>query len=407
MKKTKQIDLVFLGFLVYFASYVTRINYGAVISEITASEGIPKTAASAAVTCSFITYGIGQVVSGYAGDKMNPKRLIFFGLFSSSVLNLLLPLNMSVGYECTVWAINGFAQSLIWPPLVRLLAVNLSEEKYQKACVTVSAASSVGTVAVYLLSPAAIALSGWRSVFFFSAAIGLFTAFLWLFASKNIDSFKKETLVQKPSSTATGMKNFIWASGLIPISAAILVQGILRDGITTWTPVYLSENYGLPTTSSIATSVVIPLFGIFSLKLTSLINRKYLRNELTLSALLFLIAGAATQLSAAANQMWLSVLLMPLAVGCMHGINLLLVCQIPGKFAKYGKVSLISGAMNFFTYVGSALSTYGIAKIAENTSWTGALTAYSVVAAVGLLLCFFQKRHWAVFSENSSENTKT
>lgn len=400
MRKSQGVSLVFLGFLVYFASYVTRINYGAVLSEITAAEGISKTAASAAVTSSFITYGIGQIVSGYAGDRLNPKKLIFFGLLSSSVLNVLLPLNLSVWYTCAVWALNGFSQSLIWPPLVRLLALNLSEAAYKKACVTVSAASSVGTVAVYLFSPVAITVSGWKSVFFCSAVIGVFTAFFWRFFSKNIGFSGTETPVSTSGVSSGGMKKVILASGLIPISAAILLQGILRDGITTWTPVYLSENYGLAAASSIATSVAIPIFSIFCLKLTSLVNRKYIKNELVLSAVLFGIAGVCSRLSAVVNWMWLSSLLMPVAVGCMHGINLLLVCQIPGKFAKYGKVSLISGVMNFFTYVGSALSAYGIARIAEGSGWEGALTVYAVVAVVGLILCFLQKGRWAKFSGN-------
>ena len=166
MKKERTVDLALLGFLVYFASYVTRINYGAVISEIVFTEGIAKSSASLAVTASFITYGIGQLFSGYLGDKTNPKKLIFLGLLSSSLFNLLLPLCLSPLYTCAVWAINGFSQSLIWPPLVKILAENLTAEKYKKACVTVSAASSIGTVAVYLFSPVIIRIFSWKAVFF-------------------------------------------------------------------------------------------------------------------------------------------------------------------------------------------------------------------------------------------------
>ena len=50
--------------LVYMVSYITRINYGAVIAEIEASTGLPRTLLSMAVTASFISYGAGQVLSG-------------------------------------------------------------------------------------------------------------------------------------------------------------------------------------------------------------------------------------------------------------------------------------------------------------------------------------------------------
>ena len=218
-------------------------------------------------------------------------------------------------------------------------------------------------------------------------------------AAKPITAPKKPEKQKEENQHSGDFGKIIAASGLIPIAAAILLQGILRDGITTWTPSYLAENYGLPSTFSIITSVAVPFFSIFALKITEWINKRKIPNELFLAAILFAAAGTATLCSAGINSLWLSILLMPVAVGCMHGINLLLVCQIPGKFSRYGKVSLLSGIMNFFTYIGSALSTYGIAKITENTGWFVALTVYTGVAAAGALICFSQKKRWRKFSE--------
>ena len=69
-------NFIVLCSLTYFISYLTRINYGAVIVEIVRTEGITKSAASLATTGSFITYGLGQIISGYLGDRMRPKYLI-------------------------------------------------------------------------------------------------------------------------------------------------------------------------------------------------------------------------------------------------------------------------------------------------------------------------------------------
>ena len=64
-----QAERILIGFCVaaYFVSYITRINYGTVLLEIVNSEGITKMAASMAVTGSFVTYGIGQLISGWLG----------------------------------------------------------------------------------------------------------------------------------------------------------------------------------------------------------------------------------------------------------------------------------------------------------------------------------------------------
>ena len=66
-------DFTLLLTFMYLVSYVTRINYGAVVSEIVQAEGILKSVASLAVTGSFITYGAGQLISGFMGDKIQPK----------------------------------------------------------------------------------------------------------------------------------------------------------------------------------------------------------------------------------------------------------------------------------------------------------------------------------------------
>ena len=50
--------LVLLCCAVYFVSYITRINYGAVLVEIISDKGITKAAASLVVTGSSITYGL-------------------------------------------------------------------------------------------------------------------------------------------------------------------------------------------------------------------------------------------------------------------------------------------------------------------------------------------------------------
>ena len=84
--------IILLFMLTYLISYVTRINYGAVIAEIIDAEHIKKSIASLALTGSAVTYGAGQLISGYMGDRIQPKTLVFSGLAATTAANLLLPL---------------------------------------------------------------------------------------------------------------------------------------------------------------------------------------------------------------------------------------------------------------------------------------------------------------------------
>ena len=75
----------------YMVSYLTRINYGTIISAMVTQTGFTKDSLSLALTGSFITYGAGQIISGIMGDRINPKKLISYGLAVTVAMNILLP----------------------------------------------------------------------------------------------------------------------------------------------------------------------------------------------------------------------------------------------------------------------------------------------------------------------------
>ena len=52
------------------------------------------------------------------------------------------------------------------------------------------------------------------------------------------------------------------------IMIAIVLQGMLRDGVTTWMPSLIGETYNLGSSIAILTSVVLPIFSILSFSLT-------------------------------------------------------------------------------------------------------------------------------------------
>ena len=124
---------VFLFAATYMISYITRTNFGAIVSEMQTETGISKQLLSMSLTGSFITYGTGQVISGILGDKISPKKLISIGLFATVCMNLLIPFCASPWQMLAVWSVNGFAQSFMWPPIVKIMTELLSEEDYKNS----------------------------------------------------------------------------------------------------------------------------------------------------------------------------------------------------------------------------------------------------------------------------------
>jgi OPA family glycerol-3-phosphate transporter-like MFS transporter len=60
---------------------------------------------------------------------------------------------------------------------------------------------------------------------------------------------------------------------------AIILQGMLRDGVTTWMPTYIADVYHLDTAISILTGIVLPLFSIACTQVTSKLYRHKIKNS--------------------------------------------------------------------------------------------------------------------------------
>lgn len=399
LSNPRDINMLALLFAVtYMISYITRINFGAIVSEMERDTGLSRSLLSMALTGSFITYGTGQIISGICGDRFSPKRLVSYGLIVTVVMNLLIPICKNPYQMLVVWCVNGFAQSFMWPPLVRLMTTLLSDDDYKRVSTKVSWGSSVGTIVVYMLSPLLISVFNWKSVFIFSALCGIVMIFIWNKYSYEIGTEPNEAKTQRKADKNTSLFNAL----IIGIMFAIILQGMLRDGVTTWMPSYISETYHMSSSISILTGVILPVFGILCFQAATKLYMKKFTNPLLCAGVFFgmgALSALGLLLLTGANATF-SVLFSAILTGCMHGVNLMLICMVPPFFSKHGNVSTVSGVLNSCTYIGSAFSTYAIAVISEHAGWKCTLSVWLLIAVIGTALCLLCVKPWKNKMEN-------
>lgn len=380
-------NLIKLCTLAYFVSYLTRINFAAVIAAIISDGSIEKAAAGAVTTVGFITYGVGQLVSGKLGDRFDPKRLMTIGFCVTAAMNLLIPFVGGAAMMCLVWGINGLAQSLMWPPMLKIMKTAMNEDDFNKGCVQTNLGSTVATILIYLLSPAVISVWSWKGVFFITALCGVVMAITWFTVLTKIERTADIKYVLKKTS-GRKKKNHSPAMPLVLLVftlAAIFFQGILRDGVTTWLPTYIYESFGLSSEKSILTSTVIPIFSYISLQICSKLYNRTGRQPFKCGLMIFAVGAAAATVLAAlgSRSVILTAAMCALIVGCMYGVNLVLISFIPGIYGSNENVSELSGTLNFMTYVGSAASAYGFALLSDSFGWNGTIISWVAIALLG------------------------
>ena len=397
----QQKKIVLLCCIIYFVSYITRKNYAAIIVEFVKDTGITKDKASLALTGLAVFYGAGQLISGYLGDKIKPKYLIACGLFTTALMNLLLPFCKSVPLLATVWSINGLAQAMMWPPIVRILTCTFSDgDDYKKATVDISNSSQLATVLLYLLATVCTMFSSWKVVFLGASVLAAAVAVMTLVLMPDVQGLQTVKKTEEKNSyeeKKDGGKFPFVILGLIML--AIVLQGMMRDGVADWLPTYLENEFEISSSLAILLGVAPPVFAVLCFEFVSYLSRTMIKNELafagTIFSLGFVCSCALSFFSS--SSVALSTILSTLVTGSMHGVNLILICLIPPYFKNTGRISLISGVLNCCTYVGSALSGYGFALLATIFGWRGTIIGWAIICGVAGVICFGIAKAWSRF----------
>ncbi len=400
--------IAYLCMAVYFASYVMRNSFAVMLVKICSDMDVAKTALAVVITGMTITYGVGQIVSGLLGDKLPPKLIISGGLILAVACNLTMFFAQSIPFMTVIWCINGFAHALLWPPIVKLLSGSLDDIEYNYAVVRVSWGSSIATILMYLICPLLLTFMGWRAIILLFAAIGVAVTVLWMTVSPRF--ILSGTAETEQMSAPTLEKKPLPRYAVLPVIAimlGIILQGVLRDGVTNWMPSLMNESFGLGEELSILSTVILAVFSMISFSLAAFLHTKLFRNEVMCAAVIYafstvsaiLLYFCQTYLGIAL----LSALLLSLIVAGMHGINLMLITIVPKRFAKSGKVSTFSGILNACTYVGAAIATYGIAALSEHFDWGVTILAWAGVALLGVAVCLSVVRIWQRFKKEYAE----
>ena len=397
----QQKKTVLLCCIIYFVSYITRKNYAAIIVEFVKDTGIPTDKASLALTGLAVFYGAGQLISGYLGDKIKPKYLIACGLFTTAFMNLLLPFCKNVPLLAAVWSINGLAQAMMWPPIVRILTCEFSAaDGYKKATVDISNSSQIATVLLYLLAPVCITFSSWKAVFWGASVLAAAVAVMTLLLMPDVQGLqtvkKTEENISREGKRDNGKFPFV-IFGLIML--AIVLQGMMRDGVADWLPTYLENEFEISSSLAILLGVAPPVFAVLCFEFVSFLSRKVIKNELAFAGMIFSVGFVCSCALSffSSSSVALSTVLSTLVTGSMHGVNLILICLTPPYFKNTGRISLISGVLNCCTYAGSALSGYGFALLATLFGWRGTIIGWAIICGVATVICFGIARAWNRF----------
>ena len=403
-----QTFLFWLCWLVYFASYIGRLNYSSAMPAMIGGSVITASQAGFISMVYFFAYGAGQFLNGMLADRLHPGKMIFIGLFASGLLNMAMGFLSGFGLMALFWCANEYTQAMIWPPIMRIFAKMMTEERKVKYCVHITSTMAVGTLASYLLSAAMIAAAGWRFVFYAAAVCMCASALVFRQGFKMVEVYsadhgdgdergnaavyeKKGERRKEAENGSMPFAKLLTASGLLFLLIPVVVHGVLKDGVTSWVPTYISETFMASPTLSVLVTTMLPVINLTGAYAAQFMYRRFFqKQEVKTASFFFLIATGALVLlwRFSAVNMFLTAGLLSVITASMMAVNTLFVNLLPLHFEKEGRVSTVSGFLNAMAYLGCAISTYGIGVLVQHMGWQVTIFGWLAMTAAALAVCF-------------------
>lgn len=396
----RQVRLLVTLFLAYTAAYISRTNLSPALDAIQSDFGLTAAQVGLLPTFFAIPYALGQVVNGTLADHFRPRNFITLGLIGSACMNILFSIAPSYPLLMLLWALNGCFQSMIWTPIVRIMATEYQESIRPKAMFTVSMTLIVGYLVAWAISGFLTSMISWRWAFRTSGMItGVFgvVSFLLLSDTQSAATVEKPKAAQ-PENRVSVLK-LVFGTDLFLLLLGCTFNGYVRDSIMNWAPKMLVDTQGIDLSSALGVVLIIPIINFLGIQFGKLMYAKQgQRVRVTCATLLGICAVFSLVLTVGyqVNPILCTVLL-GLCSAMAYGINPLLTSFLPMDYHSLGRVGMAAGLIDALIYVGSAFSGTFAGMIHDYLGWSAVFASWTIFSVIGVaMVVLAMKKKWKV-----------
>lgn len=396
--------LFMLCFVIYTAAYVGRCNFSAALADMTSSGVLNKEQGGTIATLYYICYAVGQLFSGWLGSRISPFLQLTIGVAGAALCNFGMAMTGDVTAMTLIWGANGLFQSMLWAPILVIISKILPRTMCDRACAGIATSFPIGVLIAYSMSALILRFKDYRSIFLCASILLVVVFAIYMISLRHILprlEHEEEVALQKGKGSIKQLFPLLVSAGVFFFVFPVALHGALKDGVSTWVPTMMSEMYALSPAYSAFMTMALPIVNLAGAWIAIRLRART-KSELIAVMLLFLVTGVFVLPLIAGETLpsIVSVLLLSVITTLMYAVNYFFITLIPIKFASLGGVSLVTGLLDCFAYVGSALSGYCYGVVSEYMGWNCIVYIWIGIALVGALLCFASVVRWENFKRD-------
>lgn len=402
-KSKKAVVIGFLCVLTYVVTYYLRNMLSVFTPDLLLNKTFTESRIALLSSTYMVFYALGQLLNGFLGDVLAPKKMIFAGIFTAGASVIIFPFVSIGAAQISLFALLGFGLSMVRGPLMKIITENTDADSARRICVFFSAASFAGPMIAGIFA----ILFDFKLAFIIAGAMALATVcvsvfFIFSLEKKNEISYKHTEKINFSSV----IEVFKIDKFFFYLTIACLVE-IGTASISFWIPTYLTAHLEFSTDISNTIFTLISIFRacmpFVALAVFNATGQKdigMMRIAFSISATLFIV-----NIFIANSILNVFVLILALmAISCCSA--LLWSIYIPG-LGKTGRVSSVNGVIDCTGYIAAALANLVFGNLITGIGWNGILLLWSSIGIIGVLTTLFVKKSKnqnIIQSRNNNEN---
>jgi MFS family permease len=243
--------------VMYFITYVDRVNIGTAATEIQRELGLSNTELGLVFSAFAYPYLIFQVIGGWVGDRFGPRKTLFWCGIVWAVATILTGFVHGLVTLFIARILLGFGEGATFPTSTRAMQNWTPAAKRGFAQGLTHAAARLGNAVTPPLIAALMVILTWRGAFMALGVVSLLwvVAWVWYFRNEPKDhpSITLEELKTLPVRAAAAGGPIPWGALLRrmwPVTLTYFCYGWSLWLYLNWLPLFFKNNYSLDIKSS-------------------------------------------------------------------------------------------------------------------------------------------------------------
>lgn len=385
-----------LSFFVYLACYFARNILSVISPQMVDTTNVSVEFIGALSTANMYCYAGGQLINGVIGDKVKIKYLVSCGLVFAGICNMLVPFSDISFVMIGAYSLVGFFLSMLYAPLVKLIAENTHPTYAMRCCLGLTFASLLGVP----LAGVAALFFDWENCF---RLCGLVLIAMGIMCFCILSLFEKKGIVRyrsiKKENNKHGSIKILLEHDIIKFTMISVLTGIVRTSVVFWIPTYLSQYLGFSTGVAATVFTIISFIQAASPYINNLIIYEVVlkRNMNRMVLMSFALSAASFAMMFIVKNPLMNIVFLVLALITSNGASVMLWSVYCPSLRDTGMVSTATGYLDFMSYMAAGTANVLFANAIYQIGWSNLILVWVALMFMGVIVSAPMKKIFYFF----------